>query len=96
MSLTLALVEHGIVPDAVTRIGIRRLLAQRLIDEASSEGTTRRACLIAGLSTAPLAIEQAAANAQHYEVPSRLYELCLGKRLMYSSGWWGEGVRDLD
>jgi len=96
MSLTLALVEHGIVPDAITRLGIRRLLAQRLVNEASAEGTARRNAFIAGLRTAPLAIEQAAANAQHYEVPARLYELCLGKRLKYSSGWWGEGVRNLD
>lgn len=96
MSLPLALVERGLVPDFITRIAIRRLLAQRLEEEASPAGSARRAQFVAGLRQAPLAIEQAAANAQHYEVPVQLYERCLGKRLKYSSGWWGEGVRNLD
>lgn len=96
MSLAISLVERGIVPDLLTRRGIRRLLRQRLDEEASAEGALARRRYVAGLLDAPLAVEQAAANAQHYEVPSRLYELCLGKRLKYSSGWWDDGVRDLD
>ncbi len=96
MSLAISLVEHGVVPDVLTRRGIRRLLKQRLDEEASPIGTAARRRFIAGLADAPLAIEQTAANAQHYEVPSRLYELCLGRRLKYSSGWWDEHVRDLD
>jgi cyclopropane-fatty-acyl-phospholipid synthase len=96
MSLTLALVEHGVMPDTLTRIGIRRLLQQRLDDEASAPGIAARRAYIAGLEHAPLAVQQGAANAQHYEVPARLYELCLGKRLKYSSGWWDGGVRNLD
>lgn len=96
MSLAISLVEHGVVPDVLTRRGIRRLLRQRLDEEASAAGTLARRRYVAGLLDAPLAVEQAAANAQHYEVPARLYELCLGKRLKYSSGWWGDGVRDLD
>jgi cyclopropane-fatty-acyl-phospholipid synthase len=96
MSLSLALVEHGLVPDFITRAGIRRLLAERLEEESSAVGAARRQRYLADLRQAPLAIEQAAANAQHYEVPTQLYEYCLGKRLKYSSGWWGEGVRNLD
>ena len=37
----------------------------------------------------------AAANAQHYEVPARFFELVLGPRLKYSSGYWPAGVDSL-
>ena len=36
----------------------------------------------------PIAIETDAANAQHYEVPARFYDLCLGPCKKYSSGYW--------
>src|SRR5207302_8214709 len=42
-----------------------------------------------------IAIDTDAANAQHYEVPARFYQLCLGKHLKYSSGYWAEGSRSL-
>ncbi|HEV2275177.1 MAG TPA: cyclopropane-fatty-acyl-phospholipid synthase family protein, partial [Acidobacteriaceae bacterium] len=35
-------------------------------------------------------------NEQHYEVPPRFFELVLGKRLKYSSGFWEDGCRTLD
>ena len=37
-----------------------------------------------------------AANAQHYEVPARFFELVLGRHAKYSSGYWPAGVSDLD
>jgi cyclopropane-fatty-acyl-phospholipid synthase len=36
----------------------------------------------------PVAIATDAANAQHYEVPARFYDLCLGPCKKYSSGLW--------
>ena len=48
------------------------------------------------LKMEPVAIETAAANAQHYEVPSRFFELVLGKHLKYSSALWLEGTSTLD
>ncbi len=96
MSLALSLAEHRIVPDLVTRAGIRSLLRQRLAEEASPAGTAARERFVAGLDTAPLAIRQTAANEQHYEVPAAFYLQCLGKRLKYSSAWFGPGIRDLD
>jgi cyclopropane-fatty-acyl-phospholipid synthase len=36
----------------------------------------------------PIAIETEAANAQHYEVPAKFYDLCLGPCKKYSSGLW--------
>lgn len=52
--------------------------------------------LIEELKTSPIAIETQAANEQHYEVPTEFYQYCLGKHLKYSSGYWKEGVTDID
>jgi cyclopropane-fatty-acyl-phospholipid synthase len=87
-----ALLESGRVPDPVIRLGIRRLLAARLRHERSRPA----ADLLRELDAAPVAVATRAANAQHYEVPARFYELVLGRRLKYSSGLWSAGVRDLD
>jgi cyclopropane-fatty-acyl-phospholipid synthase len=93
------LVERGLVPDALVRLGIRRLLEKRLAEE--SAGTTeerrrRQQALLEKLRVSPVAIETAAANAQHYEVPAAFFEAVLGKRLKYSACWFGDGVRSLD
>lgn len=48
------------------------------------------------LRGSPIAIETDAANTQHYEVPSRFFELCLGKRLKYSSSYYPTGKETLD
>eukprot|EP00981_Chlorochromonas_danica_P003587 scaffold663_cov169-Ochromonas_danica.AAC.1 len=40
------------------------------------------------LRQSPIAIQQKAANEQHYEVPDEFYQLVLGPRLKYSSGYW--------
>ncbi len=99
---TLALdrwLEKNLLPDWLIRIGIRRLLRERLREEnqGSIEAQqTRLLKLVAELKQSPIAIETKAANEQHYEVPTQFYELCLGKKLKYSSGLWSEGVTTLD
>ena len=40
------------------------------------------------LKTMPIAIATDDANEQHYEVPAKFYDLCLGPRKKYSSGLW--------
>ena len=40
------------------------------------------------LKTMPIAIATDEANEQHYEVPAKFYDLCLGPRKKYSSGLW--------
>ena len=40
---------------------------------------------MADLKRRPIAEQTTAANEQHYEVPTELYLLCLGKHLKYSS-----------
>lgn len=93
------LCERGLVPDPLTRLGIRRLCRQRLVDEFDNDASAadlRYRTLLAELRESPVAIETDAANQQHYEVPSRFFELCLGKRLKYSSCLYPTGSETLD
>jgi len=43
-----------------------------------------------------MAIETQAANEQHYELPTRFFQLCLGARLKYSSCYYPTGNESLD
>ena len=93
------LAERGWIPDALLRHGIRRLCARRLADEGAGDAAAADArfrALLAELRGSAVAIETAAANAQHYEVPTRFFELCLGKRLKYSSCLYATGNETLD
>ena len=98
-SALIALAERGLLPDAVIRFGIRRMCAQRLREESANdvvEASKRLQCRIDELRTAPVAIYTDAANTQHYELPPRFFELCLGKRLKYSSCLFPTGKESLD
>ena len=95
MSLAIALAERSVVPDSLIRVGIRRLLAERLRDEASPAGAVRRLAFEASLGEAPIAVHQQAANDQHYEVPPAFFGAYLGPHRKYSSAWFDEGVTDL-
>lgn len=93
------LVERGLVPDALTRHGIRRLCRQRLASEGANDpalADARFRSLLDELRHSAVAIETAAANEQHYELPTRFFELCLGKRLKYSSCFYETGNESLD
>lgn len=94
----MVLLERGHLPDALIRIGIRRLLAQRLREEDRGSPEQNQAAVmdwVAELRASPIAVQTEAANEQHYEVPAELYEACLGPHLKYSSGLWAPGVRSL-
>ena len=94
-----ALLEKNLLPDWLIRIGIRRLLRERLREEnqGSAEAQqTHLLKLIAELKQSPIAVETVAANTQHYEVPTRFYQLCLGKRLKYSGALWTDEIKTLD
>jgi cyclopropane-fatty-acyl-phospholipid synthase len=94
-----SLLEKNLLPDAVIRFGIRRLLAQRLREEAQPSETarlTKVAAYAADLRTRPIAEDTRAANEQHYEVPTAFYQFCLGKRLKYSGCLYPTGRESLD
>lgn len=93
------LLEKNVLPDWVIRLGIRRLLRQRLHEEDQGSAEDQQAHLlklVAELKQSPIAIETRAANDQHYEVPSQFYQFCLGRRLKYSGAYWPAGVTALD
>ncbi len=93
------LLETNLIPDPLIRVGIRRLLAATIREHRRDNVEEQRAALlahIAGLKQSPIAVQTRDANEQHYEVPTRFYQLCLGKRLKYSSGLWTDGVTTLD
>ncbi|HNV85007.1 MAG TPA: class I SAM-dependent methyltransferase, partial [Arenimonas sp.] len=93
------LCENGLVPDVLTRYGIRQLCRQRLVEENINDiekADLRFRRMLEELRQSPIAIETAAANEQHYELPTRFFQLCLGKRLKYSSCFYKTGDETLD
>jgi cyclopropane-fatty-acyl-phospholipid synthase len=91
--------ERGRIPDALLRRRIRRLCAQRLREELAGgldAQATRFAERIEMLRHSPVAIHTDAANAQHYELPPAFFQLCLGKRLKYSSCYYPCGDESLE
>ncbi|MBE1161944.1 SAM-dependent methyltransferase [Dyella acidiphila] len=94
----LGLAERGLLPDAVVRLGIRRLCAQRLREE-SAQGVTAESAQyqqrIDLLRHSPVAIHTDAANAQHYELPAAFFRACLGPRMKYSSCYYPTGNETL-
>jgi cyclopropane-fatty-acyl-phospholipid synthase len=94
-----SLVETGLLPDWVLRLGIRRLVARRAAQEARGGVEARQARLSAWVETlrrSPIAVDTRAANEQHYEVPADFFRLVLGRRLKYSCALWPEGTASLD
>jgi cyclopropane-fatty-acyl-phospholipid synthase len=89
----LQLAENGTLPDALLRVGIRKLLKKRLSYLALNPETTQ--AFLQRLADAPVAVDTDAANAQHYEVPTRFFLKVLGPRMKYSSCIWPEGVNTL-
>ncbi|MDS4028908.1 MAG: cyclopropane-fatty-acyl-phospholipid synthase family protein [Candidatus Contendobacter sp.] len=99
LNTAIDLMERGYVPDWLTRIGIRRLLTDRLHTEATSDDQARETALArleAELRASPIALHTQSANEQHYELPAGFFEKILGPRLKYSSCWWPEEVKGLE
>lgn len=93
------LLEKNILPDSLIRIGIRRLLAQRLRDEQKENASGQQAHfmkLIDFLKSSPIAVNTHDANEQHYEVPTEFFKLVMGKHMKYSSGYWKDDSVSFD
>ena len=88
------IVDSGWVPEPVLRAGIRAVCALRLRQERRRPPGYLQA-LVAELRGSAIAIETAAANAQHYEVPAAFFARVLGPHLKYSSAYWPSGVDTL-
>jgi cyclopropane-fatty-acyl-phospholipid synthase len=88
------IIDGGWVPERVLRLGIRAVCALRLRQERR-HGPGRLSALVAELRDSEIAVETAAANRQHYEVPAAFFGLVLGPHLKYSGCYWPRGVDDL-
>lgn len=79
------------MPDALLRHGMRQLIGAR-VAAYKSNGVEKQevleAALIDELKGKAIAEQTRDANEQHYEVPTEFYQLCLGPRLKYSSGYF--------
>lgn len=93
------LLERNRAPDWVTRAGIRRLLEERLIEEARpsiEEEIRHKVHMIESLRSSDIAIKQEKANEQHYELPTEFFLLTLGKRRKYSSAYFESPTASLN
>jgi cyclopropane-fatty-acyl-phospholipid synthase len=91
-TMGVALAERGLVPLAGLRLGVQRVIERRLLELLEGHG---RPSFERALEAGPLALSTETANEQHYEVPAEFFEIVLGPRLKYSSGYWPEGVDTL-
>lgn len=85
-------------PDFAIRLGVGKMLAQKLREEYLPEERRREKILamVRELKTMPVAVSTDSANEQHYMVPTEFFKLCLGKRLKYSCAWFEQSDIDLD
>ena len=93
------LVENGRIPDLLTRAGIRLLLLQRLREQAQESPDQEWQAMmtfVEEMRQSPIALHTQEANEQHYELPSRFFELVLGPHLKYSCCHFPEGVTELE
>lgn len=98
-SLAINLAENGKFPDCLIRYGIRNLSKQRLSEIYASDcekNAEIQAKFITAMNTAPIALVPELANAQHYELPSEFFSLCLGAHKKYSSCFWLPETESLD
>jgi cyclopropane-fatty-acyl-phospholipid synthase len=99
MKLAIAMMERNMLPDRLLRIGIRRLLRERLRQEREADPERQQDRLMAyieDLKSSPIAVHTADANEQHYELPTRFFQFIMGRHMKYSCGYWPEGARALD
>lgn len=96
--LAIDLCERGLVPDAVMRAGMRRLMAGRLASESAGDPEAvfaRFRARLRELAESPVAIETDKANEQHYELPAAFFRQVLGAHLKYSCCLYGPGATNL-
>lgn len=93
------LLDLNVVPDTVTRIGMRKFLADRIKQcqkGSFAADVADKVQYVAKLKTMPIAINTSESKEQHYEVPTEFYKLSLGKRLKYSGCYYNSPNETLD
>jgi len=86
-------VEATPLPDPITRAGVEFLVGTRRRSLASARDND--AAFARAMADHPIAEHSDTANAQHYELPPRFFELTLGPRRKYSCGLYPTGRETL-
>jgi cyclopropane-fatty-acyl-phospholipid synthase len=92
------LLEKDLIPDQLIRWGIRNNCKKRIKNETVNDLELQHEkfmVFVRKLKQKPIAEDTKAANEQHYELPTRFFQLVLGKHLKYSCGYWKDGVDDI-
>ena len=98
MNWAIDLAERRVLPDAVVRVGMRRLLKKRLRSQETGDGDRAHSAVsefVDEMRREPIAVATDSANEQHYELPPEFFRAVLGPYLKYSSCLWPEGVETL-
>lgn len=83
---SIELMERGLIPDSLTRWGIRQLFHQRMRQyrHASPDGSLEARAFLEKLHDAPVAVATDLSKEQHYELPADFFCAFLGPRRKYS------------
>ncbi len=92
-ALAISAVERTPIPDVLTRGGVAFLVGRAR--ETLGKDAASDSVFAAEMSRYPIATDTADVNAQHYEVPTEFFQLCLGPRLKYSSCLYDAGANTL-
>jgi cyclopropane-fatty-acyl-phospholipid synthase len=90
--------ESGLVPDAVIRAGIRRLLESKRKEIHAGDEEFAASTLntfVTMMNESPIAHVPDLANEQHYEVPAEFFKHVMGDHMKYSSCYWPRAVGNL-
>ena len=92
-------VDRKWLPDKILRLLIRYSLSQyskRIRKLGYSELDSYRKTFLDQSLSGPIALDPNKANLQHYELPTELFEVILGKYMKYSASIWDKNTRDID
>ena len=98
ISRAITLAEKNYLPDWLIRVGIRRLMKEKLKEQAriyESDSYNQKQDWVHSMNKSPLAFSSGKANEQHYEVPPQFFQQVLGPRMKYSSCFWDNSTMNL-
>ena len=96
LKLSIYLFEQNMMPDFITRWGMRRLLETNLLPKDVEDQRTSLMDYYQSLRSKPIAMNTAEANEQHYELPPQFFLPIMGARLKYSCCLYEKGTHDDD
>ena len=99
IKLLIKMSENQLLPDCLIRFGIRHLLKKRvasLVCQDTEINHRHKMNFIEAMNKETIALVPELANEQHYEVPSKFYDYCLGKHKKYSSCYWTDKTNNLN